>query len=69
MKAILLLTRVDGDENGVGHITTIAHELHEENTIKDIFQLCKNFVPYRKSIDGVKMEIMELKEQERNKDD
>jgi hypothetical protein len=61
MKAILLLTRVDGDENGVGHITTIAHELHEENTIKDIFQLCKNFVPYRKSIDGVKMEIMELK--------
>ena len=67
MKAILLLTRVDGDENGVGHITTIAHELHEENTIKDIFQLCKNFVPYRKSIDGVKMEIMELKALEEEK--
>ena len=64
MKAMLLLTRVDGDENGVGHITTIAHELHEENTIKDIFRLCKNFVPYRKSIDGVKMEIFELKAQE-----
>ena len=64
MKAVLLLTRVDGDENGVGHITTIAHELHEENTIKDIFQLCKNFVPYIESIDGVKMEILELKAQE-----
>ncbi len=67
MKAILLLTRVDGDENGVGHITTIAHELHEENTIKDIFQLCKNFVPYRKSIDGVKIEILELKAQDEEK--
>lgn len=64
MKAMLLLTRVDGDENGIGHITTIAHELCENSTVKDIFQLCKNFVPYRKSFDGVKMEIFELKAQE-----
>jgi hypothetical protein len=67
MMAVLLLTKVDGDENGVGHISTIAHRLHEENTIKDIFQLCKNFVPYRTSIDGVKMEILELKAQEEEK--
>ena len=64
MKAILLLTRVDGDENGIGHVTTIAHELCENSTVKDIFQLCKNFVPYRIDLDGVKMEILELKAQE-----
>jgi hypothetical protein len=67
MKTILLLTRVDGDANGIGHTTTIAHELCENSTVKDIFQLCKNFVPYRTSIDGVKMEILELKAQEEEK--
>ena len=64
MKAVLLLTRVDGDENGIGHVTTIAHELCENSTVKDIFQLCKNFVPYRIDLDGVKMEILELKARE-----
>ena len=64
MKAVLLLTKVDGKENGVGYMCTIAHRLHEENTIKDIFQLCKNFVPHRKSFDGVKIEILELKARE-----
>ena len=67
MKAVLLLTRVDGDANGVGHTTTIAHELCENSTVKDIFQLCKKFVPYVISIDGVKMEILELKAQEEEK--
>lgn len=67
MKAVLLLTRVDGDSDGVGHVTTMVYEMCENSTIKDIFACAKGFVKYRKSIDGVKMEIMELKAQEEEK--
>ena len=61
MKAILLLTRVDGDENGVYHIITIAHELCENSTVKDILAHAKHFAGCRVNLDGIKMEIMELK--------
>ena len=64
MKAILLLTRVDGDENGVGHVTTTAHELCENSTVKDIIDYAKHFAGCRVNLDGIKMEIMELKAQE-----
>ena len=64
MKAILLLTRVDGDQNGVGHIMTIAHELCENSTVKDILAHAKHFAGYGEILDGVKMEIFELKAQE-----
>ena len=67
MKAILLLTRVDGDENGVGHIMTIAHELCENSTVKDILAHAKHFAGCRVNLDGIKMEIMELKAQEEKK--
>jgi hypothetical protein len=68
MKAILLLTRVDGDENGIGHVTTIAHELCENSTVKDILAHAKHFAGCRVSLDGVKMEILELKSQEEEQD-
>jgi hypothetical protein len=61
MKAILLLTRVDGDQNGIGHIMTIAHELCENSTVKDILEHAKHFAGCRANLDGIKMEIMELK--------
>ena len=61
MKAILLLTRVDGDENGIGHVTTIAHELCENSAVKDILSHAKHFAGCRVNLDGIKMEIMELK--------
>ena len=67
MKAILLLTRVDGDANGVGHIATIAHELCEKSTVKDIMAHAKHFAGCRINLNGIKMEIMELKEQEEEK--
>ena len=67
MKAILLLTSVDGDQNGIGHVTTIAHELCENSTVKDILAHAKHFAGCRVNLDGIKMEIMELKAQEEEK--
>ena len=67
MKAILLLTKIDGDANGVGHIVTTAHELCENSTVKDILAHAKHFAGCRVNVDGIKMEIMELKAQEEEK--
>lgn len=67
MKAVLLLTSVDWDQNGIGHVTTIAHELCENNTVKDILAHAKHFAGCRVNLDGIQMEIMELKAQEEEK--
>ena len=67
MKTILLLTRVDGDANGVGHTVTIAHELCENSMVKDIVAHAKHFAGWRDNLDGVKMEILELKAQDEEK--
>ena len=64
MKYILLLTRIDGDSNGVGHVTTIAHELSEISAIKDILKYAKEFAGNRANLTGIKIEIMEVKAQE-----
>lgn len=67
MKSVLLLTRVDGDANGVGHVLQIAIEISESNTVKEILSYAKDFAGYRKNLDGIKMQIMELKTQEEEK--
>lgn len=64
MKYILLLTRIDGDANGVGHVTTIAHELSERSAVKDIMKYAKEFAGNRDNLTGIKIEIMEVKAQE-----
>ena len=64
MKYILLLTRIDGDSNGVGHVTTIAHELSGTSTIKDILEYAKAFASDRANLTAIKIEIMEVKAHE-----
>lgn len=60
MKAILLLTRVDADDNGVGHVTTIAQELDEDTTVGEVIARARHFVHWRDTLSGVKMEIFEV---------